>query len=139
MWSSPSARPYEQASTIVEKIHQYMCGLVGYDELNVPAPNPFSPFSNSSRSRKFRGTLAAIVYERYISEQKEERDNVEVRVRGREEGQWLPLSEPPITCDTGLIGALALGDATPGVVDCCIFGPCSTNLTRRKFAVSEDL
>lgn len=59
---------------LLRTIHQYTYGLVSYDELKVPAPNPFSPFSNSSRSRKFRGTLAAILYGRLENEEKRKKE-----------------------------------------------------------------
>ena len=58
--SSPSANPYEQASDDNHLVSARI-GVASTDVL--PAPRPFSPFSNSSSRRKFRGTLAPIVCE----------------------------------------------------------------------------
>jgi len=61
--SSPSARPYEQASRIQISSDQFRSAaadssIVG---VSIPAPSPFSPFSSSSSSLKFLGTLAAMM------------------------------------------------------------------------------
>lgn len=53
--SSPLSRPYEHASVENQGRDQRSMGS------DLPAPRPFSPFSNSSSSRKFRGTLAPMV------------------------------------------------------------------------------
>ena len=50
--SSPLSSPYEHASAR----HQFPNEST--DTIVIPAPSPFSPFSSSSSSRKFRGTLA---------------------------------------------------------------------------------
>ena len=55
--SSASERPYEHASEC--QIYQYFVHRVSLAiAQNLPAPRPFSPFSNSSRRRKFLGTFA---------------------------------------------------------------------------------
>lgn len=54
--SSPLSRPYEHASVYTQ--HPAKIATVIAD---IPAPMPFSPFSNSSSRRKFRGTLAPIL------------------------------------------------------------------------------
>jgi hypothetical protein len=56
--SSPSARPYEHAST---KHKTSAIWHISVSSPYSPAPRPFSPFSNSSRSLKFLGTLDPIV------------------------------------------------------------------------------
>ena len=60
--SSPSSRPYEQASRGARTTGQR--NAPSHEMrfcLDPPAPSPFSPFSNSSSKRKLRGTLAPIV------------------------------------------------------------------------------
>jgi hypothetical protein len=51
--SSPLSSPYEHASVTLSA-----CMPNHVPARLVPAPCPFSPFSSSSSSRKFRGTLA---------------------------------------------------------------------------------
>ena len=52
--SSPSESPYEHASAGISAADT----LVSWENNDLPAPSPFSPFSSSSSRRKFRGTLA---------------------------------------------------------------------------------
>lgn len=59
--SSPSARPYEQASRIQFSSVQIAAADNSILGVSVPAPSPFSPFSSSSNSLKFLGTLAAMM------------------------------------------------------------------------------
>ena len=53
--SSPLSSPYEHASV------QHQFPTPNRDATVIPAPRPFSPFSNSSNSLKFRGTFAPIL------------------------------------------------------------------------------
>ena len=57
--SSPSDRPYEQASADAPfSWPRYS----GHERGFVPAPSPFSPFSSSSNNRKFLGTFAPMLW-----------------------------------------------------------------------------
>lgn len=59
--SSPSTRPYEHPSSpLITSQHLLLFSSGPSRLINSPAPNPFSPFSNSSSRRKFLGTLATI-------------------------------------------------------------------------------
>lgn len=53
--SSPSSKPYEQASIMTVSTSD-----IELSADHMPAPRPFSPFSSSSSRRKLRGTFAPI-------------------------------------------------------------------------------